>query len=335
MATIKDVAREAGVSVATVSRTFSGTQYVRPEVRERVVTVAEKLRYRPNALARSLRVKSTRTLGLVIPNVGNPFFTAMARAVEDAARDIGYSIIIGNADEDPGKESEYLNVLMEKRVDGLIVSPARAVSPPLEEIARSGVPVVFLDRYVEGIEAPVVRADGRRAVGSLVEHLVDLGHERLAIISGPPETVPGRERLDAFLRGAEERGVPVAEECVRIGDFRRESGLRAMRKLLELDDPPTAVFAANNLMGLGALQSLSRAGVKIPGEVSFASFDDVSWFELMTPSVTAIAQPTAELGAAAARMLPVLMEGTEKPESVILEAELVVRGSCGRAGGVA
>lgn len=333
MTTIRDVAREAGVSVATVSRTFSGTQNVSFEVRERVVTAAEKLRYRPNALARSLRVENTRTLGLVIPNVGNPFFTAMARAVEDAARDMGYSLMIGNADEDPGKESEYLNILMEKRVDGLIVSPARAISPPLEEIARVGVPVVFLDRYVEGIAAPVVRADGRRAVESLVEHLVDLGHERLAIISGPPETVPGRERLDAFLQGAAERGVPVAEECVRIGDFRRKSGLRAMRELLELDDPPTAVFAANNLMGLGALQTLRRAGVKIPNDVSFASFDDVSWFELMTPPVTAIAQPTVELGAAAARMLPVLMEGAEKPESVILEAELVVRGSCGWVGG--
>lgn len=335
MTTIRDVAREAGVSVATVSRTFSGTQYVRPEVRERVVTAAEKLRYRPNALARSLRVEHTRTLGLVIPNVGNPFFTAMARAVEDAARGMGYSLMIGNTDEDPAKESEYLNVLMEKRVDGLIVSPARAISPPLEEIAQSGVPVVFLDRYVEGIEAPVVRADGQRAVDGLVEHLVDLGHERLAIISGPPETVPGRERLETFLQGAAERGVPVAEECVRIGDFRRESGLRAMHGLLELDDRPTAVFAANNLMGLGALQTLSRAGVKIPGEVSFASFDDVSWFELMTPSVTAIAQPTAELGAAAARMLPMLMEGAERPESVILEAELVIRGSCGREGGAA
>jgi LacI family transcriptional regulator len=335
LTTIRDVAREAGVSIATVSRTFSGTQYVRPAVRERVMTSAEQLKYRPNALARSLRVENTSTLGLVIPNVGNPFFTAMARAVEDAAREMGYSLMIGNADEDPGKESEYLNVLMEKRVDGLIVSPARAISPPLNEIARSGVPLVFLDRYVKGIEAPVVRADGRKAVDSLVEHLVDLGHERLAIISGPPETVPGRERLDAFLRGAEDRGVPVAEERVKIGDFRRESGLRAMRELLELNESPTAVFAANNLMGLGALQTLSRAGVKIPGEISFASFDDVSWFELTTPSVTAIAQPTAELGAAAARMLPVLMEGRERPESVILEAELVVRGSCGRVGGAA
>lgn len=331
MATIKDVAKEAGVSVATVSRTFSGTQHVSPAVRERVAAAAESLSYRPNAIARSLRARNTRTLGLVIPNVGNPFFTRMARVVEDSARERGYSLIFGNTDEDPEKEAEYLDVLMEKRVDGLIVSPARATSPQLEEIVRDGMPVVFLDRYVRGIEAPVVRADGRRAVDELVEHLVRFGHERLAIISGPPETVPGRERLDAFLDGAGERGAPVSEGRIKVGSFRRESGFKAMRELLDLDEPPTAVFAANNLMALGALQALKRAGLKAPEDISFASFDDVSWFELVEPPMTAIAQPVGELGTAAARMLPEIVEG-KQAESVILEAELVVRGSCGEIG---
>ena len=329
MATIKDVANEAGVSVATVSRTLSGVDRVSPGVRERVVAAVEGLSYRPNAVARSLRARNTRTLGLVIPNVRNPFFTQMARAVEDAARERGYSLVFGNTDEDPAREAEYLNVLLEKRVDGLIVSPARATSPHLEEMVRDGVPVVFLDRFVQGIEAPVVRADGRRAVDDLVEHLVGFGHEKLAIISGPPETVPGRERLDAFLNGAEARNVPVSRERVKVGDFRRESGFKAMRELLEQDEPPTAVFAANNLMALGALQSLKQAGLRAPERVSFASFDDVSWFELVEPSVTAVSQPVAELGSAAAEMLPVLVEGGEA-ESVILEAELVMRGSCGR-----
>lgn len=331
MATIRDVAREAGVSVATVSRTFSGAQHVRPEARERVMATARKLGYRPNAVARSLRAQNTGTLGLVIPNVKNPFFTAVARAVEDAAREWGYSLMLCNSDENPDKEAEYLEVLLEKRVDGMIVSPARSASPHLEEVTRGGVPMVFLDRYVRGVEAPVVRADGRRAVDRLVEYLVGLGHERLSIISGPPETVPGAERLRAFLEGAEVRGVPVAPECVRVGDFRRESGARAMRELLNLDEPPTAVFAANNLMTLGALQTLHGAGVRIPDEVSLAGFDDVPWFELLAPPLTAISQPVSELGAAAARMLPRMVEGKEKPSSLILEAELVVRGSCRRA----
>lgn len=332
MATIKDVAREAGVSVATVSRTFSGAQHVRPEARERVMATAKMLRYRPNAVARSLRAHNTGTLGLVIPNVTNPFFTAVARAVEDEARERGYSLMLCNSDEDPNKEAEYLKVLLEKRVDGLIVSPARTASPHLEEVTQADVPIVFLDRYVRGVEAPVVRADGRRAVDRLVEYLVSLGHERLSIISGPPETVPGAERLGAFLEGAEARGVPVMPECVRVGDFRRESGARAMRELLDLSNPPTAVFAANNLMTLGALQTLHGARVRIPGDVSVAGFDDVAWFELLTPPLTTVSQPVTELGAAAARMLPRMVEGEKRPGSLIMEAELVIRGSCGRPG---
>jgi len=332
LATIKDVAKKAGVSVATVSRTLNRSDRVSPEVRDRVTAAVESLSYRPNAVARSLKSRNTRTLGLVIPNVTNPFFTQMARAVEDAARERGYSLIFGNTDEDPGKEAEYLEVLLEKQVDGLIVSPARATSPQLEGLVRDGVPVVFLDRYVSNIEAPVVRSDGRRAVDELVEHMMSFGHEKLAIISGPSETVPGRERLEAFLNGAENRTVPIGEEYVKFGDFRRESGFETMRELLNLEEPPTAVFAANNLMALGALQALKRAGVRVPEDMSFASFDDVSWFELVEPSITAIAQPVSELGIAAAEMLPALVGG-EEAESVILDAELVVRGSCGEIGG--
>lgn len=332
MATIKDVAREAGVSVATVSRALSGAQGVSEEARERVMAASRRVGYRPNAVARSLRMEATKTLGLVIPNVMNPFFTAVARAVEDAAQEAGYSLVLGNTDEDPEKEARYLDVLLEKRVDGILMSPARAESAHLEEVARSGVPVVFLDRYVEAVDAPVVRADGRRAVGELVGCLAELGHERLAVISGPTETVSGRERLEAFLEGAKARGLPVADRYVKVGDFRRESGELAMRELLALEDPPTAVFAANNLMALGALRALDAVGARLPEDVSFASFDDVSWFELMKPPVTAIAQPIAKLGAAAARILTEVVEDGTRPESVVLEAELVLRGSCGPVG---
>jgi LacI family transcriptional regulator, galactose operon repressor len=328
LATVRDVAREAGVSVATVSRTFSGAQFVSSEVRERVKSSADRLGYRPNAVARSLRVESTRTLGLVIPNVMNPFFTAVARAVEDAAAERGYSLVVGNTDEDPEKEARYLEVLLQNRVAGLVVSPARAGSRHLSEVERAEVPLVCVDRYAKGVDAPVVRADGRAAVDRLVRYLLDLNHERLAIISGPPETVSGAERLEAFVEGAASRGVRVPEECVRIGDFRRRSGRRAMRELLGLEEPPTAVFAANNLMALGALQALEEAGVRMPQNISFASFDDVSWFPLLNPPVTAISQPVGELGSAVARMLPEMVEGRGRPESVILEARLVVRGSC-------
>lgn len=350
MTNIKDVAREAGVSVATVSRVFSGSQPVSDGARERVREVALRLGYRPNAVARSLRMEQTNTLGLVIPSIANPFFTAIARAVEDAAWGEGYSLILGNTDENPEKEARYLELLMQKRVDGLIISPARAWSPYLKEVIEE-VPVVFLDRVASGIEAPVVRADGRRAVGSLVSYLVGLGHERLGIISGPDDTVSGNERLETFLREAETLGFPVAGERVRAGDFKRGSGGVAMRELLALDEPPTAVFAANNSMALGALAELRASGVSVPDETSFASFDDVGWFELLSPPVTAIAQPIQSLGEAAARTLTGILArmhsegylpgvnarnrfpGAGHTEDAIMEAELIIRGSCGPPAG--
>jgi LacI family transcriptional regulator len=264
--------------------------------------------------------------------VMNPFFTAVARAVEDAAREKGYSLILGNADEDIWKEEFYLNMLLERQVDGLIVSPARAESPHLTEIARRGIPLVFVDRYIESIRSPVIRADGRRAIKQLVEYLVELGHRKLAIISGPPQVVSGGERLDAFLGAAKEQGVPIAEDYIRIGNFRRQSGSEAMRELLELDSPPTVVFAANNLMTLGALQVIRKKGLKIPDDISLASFDDVTWFELLDPPVTAITQPTEELGATAAQMLLEMVEEGRQPESCAIEAKLVIRDSCGEPG---
>lgn len=329
LSSIKDIAREAGVSIATVSRVFSGRDPVSEEMRAKVLAAAERLAYRPNALARSLKVESTRTLGLVVPNIMNPFFTAVARAVESAAQKRGYTVTLGNTDEDPKREAVYLQTLLEKRVDGLLVCPARAKSPQLEAVVRERVPVVFLDRAVEGVEAPVIRADGRRALGSLVEYLTELGHERLAIISGPPETVSGAERLEAFLEKAEERGVKVPEGFVKVGDFRRPSGKSAMEELLGLERRPTAIFAANNLMTLGALQAIKEARLEIPGDISLASFDDVAWFPLLDPPLTAIAQPVEEIGAAAAEALLRMVEHKERADSFIAEAELMLRGSCG------
>lgn len=335
MATIKDVAREANVSVATVSRSFSGSQPVRAEVRERVIAVSRRLGYRPNAVARSLRMEATKTLGLVIPNITNPFFTEVARAVEAAAWRDGYSLMLGNTDEDPDKEERYLELLLGKQIDGIIISPASAESPHLSEVEDAGVPVVFLDRAVEGVDAPVVRADGRLALGALVEYLANLGHERISIISGPPETVSGRERLYAFLEEAGRLGLAVPEAMIRTGDFRRESGERAMRELLALDEPPTAVIAANNLMSLGALTAARRLGVSIPEDISFASFDDSRWFELMSPSISAISQPLEELGEISAKLLTSALESKNgsRSDSVILDAELVLRESCVEPGG--
>ncbi len=327
--TIKDVAKAAGVSIATVSRVLSGKDPVSEGVRGRVLVAVRDLGYRPNALARSLREETTRTLGLVVPNVMNPFFTSVARAVEDAASERGYSVILCNAEEDPAKEESYLDVLLQKRVDGLVISPARKRSPQLGEFARAGVPVVFVDRATEDLDVPTVRVDGRGAVDELVGYLVGLGHERLAVISGPREVIPGKERLESFLNSAETRGLRLPAEYLKLGDFRRESGRRAMRELMSLPRPPSAIFVANNLMCLGALQAAKEGGHAIPDDVSIASFDDIAWFELLDPPITAIAQPTEKLGAIAAGTLLSLLGEDGDARSVSLEATLTIRGSCG------
>lgn len=208
MASIKDVAAQAGVSVATVSRVLNSHPSVSEEARTRVLAAVDALGYRPNAVARSLRTAQTRTLGLVISDVLNPYFTELARFVEEEARALGYSVIIGNADERPDLQDHHIRTLIDRRIDGLLVSPADGGSPLMREVALSGTPMVFVDRWIPGIDVPVVRADGTGAVKDLVAHLHGLGHRRLAIIAGPAATTTGNERVEAFRDAMREPASP-------------------------------------------------------------------------------------------------------------------------------
>ena len=328
MAGIKDVAAEAGVSVATVSRVLNSHPSVSEAARARVLAAVETLGYRPNAVARSLRTDQTRTLGLVISDVLNPYFTELARSVEEAARALGYSVIIGNADERPELQDHHVRTLLDRRIDGLLVSPTDGGSPLMLEAARGGTPMVFVDRWIPGIDVPVVRADGRAAIRDLVAHLHRLGRRRLAIIAGPAATTTGSERVEAFRAALGEHGISLPDAYVGQGDFQAASGRRAAERFLSLPEPPDAVFAADNLMTLGALDALRAHGLRIGEDIALAAFDDIPWFVHTDPPVTAIAQPTGELGRAAVRALADLIEG-RTPRSVTLPASLVVRRSCG------
>ncbi|MFF4182723.1 LacI family DNA-binding transcriptional regulator [Streptomyces sp. NPDC001691] len=328
MAGIKDVAAEAGVSVATVSRVLNSHPSVSPAARARVLAAVETLGYRPNAVARSLRTDQTRTLGLVISDVLNPYFTELARSVEEAARALGYSVIIGNADERPELQDHHVRTLLDRRIDGLLVSPTDGGSPLMLEAAHGGTPMVFVDRWIPGIDVPVVRADGRAAIRDLVAHLHRLGRRRLAIIAGPAATTTGSERVEAFRSALGEHGISLPDDYVGQGDFQAASGRLATERFLALPEPPDAVFAADNLMTLGALDALRARGLRIGEDIALAAFDDIPWFVHTDPPVTAIAQPTGELGRAAVRALADLIEG-RTPRSVTLPASLVVRRSCG------
>lgn len=328
MASIKDVAADAQVSVATVSRVLNGHPSVRPDTRARVLAAVETLGYRPNAVARSLRTHQTRTLGLVISDVLNPFFTRLARAVEDEARALGYSVIIGNADEQPGLQDHHIRTLLDRRIDGLLVSPTDGGSQLILDAAQAGTPMVFVDRWIPGVDVPVVRADGRAAVRDLVAHLAGLGHRRLAIIAGPATTTTGNERVEAFREAMREHGLPLHDAYIGQGDFQADSGRRVTEGFLALPEPPDVVFAADNLMALGAMDAIRAHGLRIPEDIGLAAFDDIPWFVHTDPPITAIAQPTGDLGRAAVRALADRLEG-RTPQSVTLGARLVIRRSCG------
>ncbi|MFE9461105.1 LacI family DNA-binding transcriptional regulator [Streptomyces californicus] len=330
MAGIKDVAAEAGVSVATVSRVLNGHPSVSQEARTRVLAAVEALGYRPNAVARSLRTAQTRTLGLVISDVLNPYFTELARFVEEEARALGYSVIIGNADERPDLQDHHVRTLIDRRIDGLLVSPADGGTPLLRDVALSGTPMVFVDRWIPGIDVPVVRADGTGAIRDLVAHLHGLGHRRLAIIAGPAATTTGGERVEAFRDALRDHGLALPDAYIGQGDFQAASGRRATERFLELAEPPDVVFAADNLMALGALDAIRARGLRVPDDIALAAFDDIPWFVHTGPPITAVAQPTADLARAAVRALADRIEG-RTPHSVTLPARLVVRRSCGEA----
>ncbi|TRW44612.1 LacI family DNA-binding transcriptional regulator [Georgenia yuyongxinii] len=329
MATIKDVAQRAQVSTASVSRVLSGDARTSAEMRERVLTAARELRFRPNAVARSLRSTGTRTIGLVVSDLLNPFFTELTRAVEDAARAAGYAVIVGNADESPEQQDHYVRILLGRQVDGLIVVPTVETSPLLHEAAASDHNIVLVDRRAVGVDAPIALADGATAIDELVDHLVATGRRRPAILAGPDLAGSSRERLAAFRAAVARCGLDLPESRVIHGDFRAGSGHDALAALLTGDDAPDAVFVANGPMALGALQHLAEAGgraPRVPEDLALAVFDDMPWFSLLRPTLTAIQQPTAALGERALSMLLARIRGEDVPDER-LECRLVLRES--------
>ncbi|MEU5878926.1 LacI family DNA-binding transcriptional regulator [Spirillospora sp. NPDC047279] len=328
MASVKDVARLAGVSVATVSRVLNDSAPVTAGTRERVLAAVAELAYRPNAVARSLRTDATRTIGLIIGDILNPFFTELARAVEDEARVTGYSVVIGNADERPERQDHYVRTLLEQRVDGLLLCPTAEITPLVRDAVADGTPLVFLDRTLPGLDVPTVRADGTAAIGELIAHLTRLGHRRIAFISGPALLSTGRDRTAAFVAAMAGHGLPVRDEYLEAGDFQAASGRASAARLLALPEPPEVIFAGDNLMALGALDEIRARGLRIPADVALASYDDLPWFTHVDPPITAIDQPVQELGRLAVRGLAERIGG-RPADPVVLAARLVVRRSCG------
>jgi LacI family transcriptional regulator len=330
MVTTRDVARRAGVSVSTVSHVLNATRFVAPERRERVLLALNELGYEPNAVARSLRINRSRSIGLIISDISNPFFTAVVRGIEDVAQQNDYTLVLCNSDEDPEKEETYLRTLRAKRVDGLILAPAGTAHAYLETLVRERFPLVFLDREVAGLEVPVVVVDNEQSAYAAVRHLVEDGHRRIGLVAGRSLVSTSRERLDGYRRALAEASIAFADDLVEDGGSKIQPGEAAALRLLDLEPRPTAIFSANNQMTIGCLVAIEARGLRVPRDVALVSFDDFTWSEVFRPRLTTVAQPTYELGRAAAHLLLRRLE-SEPPNSagrVVLNGSLVVRESC-------
>lgn len=328
---IRDVARLAGVSTATVSYVINESRNVSADVHRRVLAAIAELQYSPSAIARSLKTRSTRTIGVVVSDISNPYFTAVVRGVEDVASANDYTIIICNTDEDREKEQRYLKVLLAKRVDGLIIAPSGHSSSLLPMMQVAGIPIVLMDRSVDGMNLPIIRVDNRGGAYQAVTHLIDDGHVRIGAISGLAQVSTTEERYVGYVRALSERGLAVRQDWVKAGYSKREGGQRAMQELLVLADRPTAVFTTNNLMTLGALTALLEAGLSCPDDMAIVGFDDHEWASIVAPRLTVVRQPTNEVGQKAAELLISLVRS--EPDGLlerVLPTELVVRDSCAR-----
>jgi LacI family transcriptional regulator len=331
MATIKAVAKRAGVSIATVSNVITGSIAVSPNLTERVRKAIRELDYHPNHIARSLKVKQTNMLGMVIPDITNPFFPEVTRGAEDAALEKGYLLVTANTDEKMEREKMVVSVLRSRRVDGLLiaVAPASGTLTHIESALEAGVPTVCLDRVPPGLALDSVTVDNAKGAQDCVRHLIRLGHREIAIITGCLSLDIGRDRLNGYQAALREAGISISRDLILEGDFREQAGYRLGKELVLRQKRPTAVFVSNGVMTLGVLQALDETGVRCPQDIALATFDDLPFGRAFHPHLTAIAQPTYELGFRGARLLIDRIEGrlSDEPVSVCLPSELKIRES--------
>ena len=329
---IKDVARKAGVSTATVSRVLGDFHGVRDKTKKKVLKAVAELNYEINAVARHLRQKKTKTIGIIVENVLSKFCSAIAKSVEDTNNKFGYNTILCNADENPEKELNYLKILKSNRVDGIILTPTGKNSKYVQHLINSGTKVVLLDRLIEGVDCDAILVDNANGAYKAVKHLIDQGYRKIGIVSGILDRTTGAERLKGYLQAIEEVGIAKEDSLIKIGNFKKESGRKLTKELLEQSNKPKAIFTTNIDMSMGALLAIKEKGLTIPDDIGIVCFDDSDWALILEPSITVIRQPVYQLGSTAAELLIKKIEDEEKnldyqPTVFTLNTELIIRNS--------
>lgn len=330
--TLNDIAERVGVSVSTVSRVLNGkaSDYrISSETEALILRTAEELSYRPNQIARGLRLKKTHTLGLVSPDVSNPFFAHIIKTVQQAAHGHGYSVIVCNTDEDIDLEIEHVNLLFRNRVDGLVAMPVGQRNEHFLDWLSKGRPLVLLDRSFSDIETSSVVVDNYFGARQAVEHLIENGHSRIAVIQGLPGTYTSVARLSGFFDAMNAHGLPIDNDLIVGGDFRRESGYVETKLVLGRQERPTAIFAMSDLITLGVLQALEEEGLDLPEDISLVTFDDFEFAPYLKCPITAVRQPKELMAEIAVKLLVDQLEGGDAKDhkQIVLKPELVTRKS--------
>jgi DNA-binding LacI/PurR family transcriptional regulator len=328
--TVKEVAVRAGVSTATVSRVLSGVGGVADDLQRRVYDAAKALNYRPNRAARNLRAGSNHIIGVLIPDIENPFFTSVVCGIEEILQAGGFSLLLANFNESPEREQIHLASLRAEGIAGLIFAASREPAGDYRRLAEAGTPMVAVSRVPEGLSIDTVTVDNAGGARIAVSHLLSLGHRRIALINGPLSLNTARERQAGYEQAFHDAGLPVPSDLIRFGDFRQAGGYHAMQTLLAEGERPTAVFTASNLMTLGALEAIHERGLEIPSDIAVIGFDDMSWATSLRPPLTTVAQPATEVGRTAARLLLDRFQNARRPRrQAILQTQFLVRSSCG------
>ncbi len=331
---IKEIARVAGVSTATVSRVLNNSDKVREDTARRVKKVAEELSYRPNHVARRMKVNATDSLviGLIITDIGNPFFSNVAKGVEDIAYKNKHVLMICNTNESPEKEKFFLNSLLSEKVSGVIIVPTigNGNDDFIKKLVMDGFPMVTVDRRIKDLNVDSVCINNEAGAYQATQRLIKNGYKRIGIICGIKGLSNTEERLNGYVKALEEAGIPLSDDLITYGNYVETGGRDAISQLLSLNEPPTAVFSTNNLMTLGCLKELYNRKIKIPDDIALVGFDDSLWERALNPPLTTVKQPGYELGTNAAELLIKRLNNRDASKmNILLNTELIIRDSCG------
>ncbi len=335
--TLRDVGKRAGVSAMTVSRVINGRHGVDAETQRRVEEAIAELDYVPNRIARGLISRKTETIGLIVPDVVNPFFAPVVRGAETAARRAGYRVLLCNSEGDLRLEREYIEDLVAHRVEGLLLAPANDNSRhSIFPLLRGGFPIVLLDRSLPDSECDLVVSDGASGARRLTEHLISVGHRDIAHLTDADDTSTGRERLRGYREALASAGIPFRDDFVFSTTVDQIGGYRATQQVLALDPMPTAIFTVNNMTVVGAMKALRERGLMVPEDMALVCFDDVEHLAVLSPFLTVVDQPAETLGSLGAQLLLERIAGKAGPRSrrIVLQTDLVVRLSCGIRSGI-